>query len=100
MARFLTVGSFFIALASAFIFYTINHQTRIIINEVAYKQRLRDDLVIQIVSLKAKRAFLASADRIAAAAKALGMQPVSGDQLKFMYPVTINKAAKNYQVER
>ncbi len=84
MLRFFTFGAVVIALTSAFVLYTINTQTRRIALEISTKQRLKSGLINRIATLKAERAFLARAERIAPAAEALGMRPASGDQFRTM----------------
>lgn len=80
MLRFMMFGAILLMLASAFALYTIAQDTRRLAADVDKKQQQRDKLISDIAVLKAERAYLARAERIGPAARALGMRPAGGDQ--------------------
>ena len=80
MLRFMMFGAIVLTLASAFALYTIAQDTRRLAADVQAKQKQRDKLISAIAVLKAERAYLARAERIGPAARALGMRPANGNQ--------------------
>ncbi|HFB2048295.1 MAG: cell division protein FtsL [Hyphomicrobiaceae bacterium] len=100
MLHIFTFGAVFIAIVSAFILYNVNHQTRSFASQLSNKQKVKTELIRRIASLKAERAFLSRAERIADAAEALGMRPISGDQFVSMKSRTTEKAAKKHHHKR
>lgn len=80
--RPLTIASLFLALASAFLLYGINYDTRRLAAEIGQKERNADKTRGDIAVLKAERAHLARPDRIEPLARAQGLAPAAGHQFK------------------
>jgi cell division protein FtsL len=79
--RILIVSSTFLAIASAFLLYGLNYDTRRVEAEMHRLDRAADGARSDIAVLKAERAHLARPDRIEPIARAQGLAPVSGKQL-------------------
>jgi len=79
--RTLNLGVMVLALASAFVLYGINYDTRLMDKRLQEKERAIEEARSDIAVLKAERAHLARPERIAPLARALGMQPTSERQL-------------------
>ena len=73
--RLLTVTSAFLALASAFLLYGLNYDTRRLEIRVQTQERGAEATRADIAVLKAERAHLARPERIDPLARGLGMQP-------------------------
>lgn len=73
--RLLTVASAFLALASAFLLYGLNYDTRRLEAEVQGQERRADAARADIAILKAERAHLARPERIEPLARSLGLAP-------------------------
>jgi len=82
MLKFLTLGAFAAALASAFALYGINTRTRAVAAKVEAKERRKEELISSIAVLKAERAFRSRPQVIEPHARKLGMRPVQGTQFK------------------
>jgi cell division protein FtsL len=78
--RLMTLVAFFFALASAFLLYGINYDTRRIEALVHAKERAVERAQRDIAVLKAERALLARPERIEPLARAQGMRPMSGSE--------------------
>lgn len=76
--RLMTLVAFFFALASAFLLYGINYDTRRIEALVHVKEKAVEKAQRDIAVLKAERALLARPDRIEPLARAEGLRPMSG----------------------
>jgi cell division protein FtsL len=79
--RLLNVVSFCFAVASAFLLYSLNYETRRIEAEVQGKERAADKARSDIAILKAERSHLSRPERIDPLARAQGLQPPRPDQL-------------------
>lgn len=78
--RTLVVLSVFMTLASAFVLYAINYDTRRIAADVHRQERALEKARQDIAVLKAERAHLSRPERIAPHARALGLQPAKQHQ--------------------
>lgn len=84
------VASFFVMLASAFLLYGLNYDTRRLEARVQAQERDVEAARADIAILKAERAHLARPERIEALARAQGLAPpmrqqffgVAGDETK------------------
>lgn len=79
--RMLIVSSAFLALASAFLLYGLNYETRRIEANLQSLERAADKAKTDISILKAERAHLARPERIDPLARGLGLVPAGRDQL-------------------
>lgn len=79
--RILIVSATFLAIASAFLLYGLNYDTRRVEAEMHRLERAADKARSDIAVLKAERAHLARPGRIEPAARAQGLAPVAGRQL-------------------
>jgi cell division protein FtsL len=79
--RIVNLAAFALALASAFLLYGINYDTRLLETRVQGEERSIDEARNDIAVLKAERAHLARPERIEPIARALGLQPAAGQQL-------------------
>lgn len=94
MLRFMMFGAIALMLASAFGLYAITHETRQIAADVQDKTKRKEKLISSIAVLKAERAYLARAERIGPAARALGMRPATGEQFVDQAVVTAAPRAR------
>lgn len=78
--RLLVVASVLLALASAFLLYGIDYDTRRLEAEVQNAERKSDAMRADIAVLKAERAHLSRPERIEPLARALGLQPPTVQQ--------------------
>lgn len=76
--RMLTISSAFFALASAFLVYGLNYDTRILEAQVTAQEQAADKARSDIAILKADRALLSHPERIEPLARADGMVPLEG----------------------
>lgn len=79
--RTLNLGVMVLTLASAFLLYGINYDTRLMDKRLQEKERAIEKARGDIAVLKAERAHLARPERIEPLARALGLQPVSEQQM-------------------
>lgn len=79
--RMLIVSSAFLALASAFLLYGLNYETRRIEANLQGLERAADKAKTDIAILKAERAHLARPERIEPLARAQGLVPAGRSQL-------------------
>ena len=77
----LVLGSLMLALASAFLLYGINYDTRLMDLRLQENERAIEEARGDIAVLKAERAHLARPERIEPLARALGLEPISERQL-------------------
>lgn len=73
--RAATVSSVFLAIASAFLLYGLNYDTRVIEARVLAAERAAEAARGDIAVLKAERAHLVRPDRIEPLARAQGLRP-------------------------
>ena len=78
--RLLTIAAAFLTLASAFLLYGLNYDTRRIETRVRGQERAAEAARGDIAVLKAERAHLARPERIEPAARALGLKPIGERQ--------------------
>ena len=79
--RIIILGALILAIASAFVLYSSNYETRQLEASVAEQERAIDKARSDISVLKAERAHLGRPDRIEPLARALGLGPASEQQL-------------------
>ncbi len=79
--RMLIVSSAFLALASAFLLYGLNYETRRIEANLQMLERAADKAKTDIAILKAERAHLARPERIEPLARTYGLVPAGRNQL-------------------
>lgn len=79
--RLLSVSSFFLALASTFLLYSLNYNTRLLETKVAKQERRAEKLRSELAVLRAERAHLARPDRIEGLARAQGLRPLQNKQI-------------------
>jgi len=79
--RIVNLAAFALALASAFLLYGVNYDTRLLEGRVQGQERSIDEARNDIAVLKAERAHLARPERIEPIARGLGMQPAAERQL-------------------
>jgi len=81
MMRILMISAAFLALASAFLLYGLNYDTRRIEAELHALDRSADRARADIAILRAERAHLARPERIEPLARAQGLRPAAPAQL-------------------
>lgn len=79
--RTLSIGSVFLALASALMLYSVNYDTRTLERQVHAVQKKRDQISGELAVMRAERAYLARPDLIEKHARDLGMRPLDEKQL-------------------
>ncbi len=79
--RIVIIGALLLTLASAFVLYSSNYDTRQIEARVAEQERTIETARGDIAVLKAERAHLGRPERIEPLARALGLGPASEQQL-------------------
>ncbi len=79
--RLVNLAAFALALASAFLLYGINYDTRLLEARVQGEERAIDEARNDIAVLKAERAHLGRPERIEPIARAQGLQPAAERQL-------------------
>jgi cell division protein FtsL len=77
----LTLCALALALASAFLLYGINYDTRLLDERVQAQERAIEKARSDIAVLKAERAHLGRPDRIEPLARTLGLRPATDRQL-------------------
>lgn len=80
--RFFAISSIFLTIASAFAVYAITYDTIVVERQVHALERRIAKTRRDIAVLKAEYAHLARPERIAPAARALGLRPVRRDQFE------------------
>lgn len=78
--RSATLSAVFLAIASAFLLYGLNYDTRVIEARVQEAERAANAARGDIAVLKAERAHLARPDRIEPLARAQGLRPPAEKQ--------------------
>jgi cell division protein FtsL len=79
--RMINLAAFALAVASAFLLYGINYDTRLLESRVQGEERAIDEARNDIAVLKAERAHLARPERIEPIARGQGLQPAAEQQL-------------------
>ena len=79
--RLIILGALILTIASAFILYSSNYDTRLFEARVAEQERAIDKARSDISVLKAERAHLGRPERIEPLARALGLGPATEQQL-------------------
>jgi cell division protein FtsL len=79
--RIIILGALMLTLASAFVLYSSNYDTRQLEARVEEQERAIEKTRGDIAVLKAERAHLARPERIEPLARALGLGPASEQQL-------------------
>lgn len=79
--RLLSLSAMFLTLASAFLLYSLNYETRKLEAKVRAQEAVADTLRGDIAVLKAERAHLARPDRIEPLARAQGLRPLARHQI-------------------
>jgi cell division protein FtsL len=79
--RIVISGAFALALASAFLLYSSNYDTRLLEANVQAQERAIEQARSDIAVLKAERAHLGRPDRIEPLARAQGLGPATEQQL-------------------
>jgi len=76
-----TVGSVFLAVASALLLYGLSYDTRLVETEMLAFERQADRLRSDIAVLRAERAHLSRPERIAPLARIQGLGPTEQRQI-------------------
>jgi cell division protein FtsL len=79
--RILNIAAVFLALASAFLLYGLNYDTRMIEARLHAREREAERARADIAVLRAERAHLARPDRIEPLARGLGLEPLAARHL-------------------
>jgi cell division protein FtsL len=79
--RILNVAAVFLALASAFLLYGLNYDTRMIEARLHAREREAERARADIAVLRAERAHLARPERIEPLARGLGLEPLAARHL-------------------
>lgn len=79
--RLIILGALILTIASAFVLYSSNYDTRLFEARVAEQERAIDKARSDISVLKAERAHLGRPERIEPLARALGLGPATEQQL-------------------
>lgn len=79
--RMLVLSALVLTLASAFLLYGINYDTRRLEDRVQAQERAIEEARSDIAVLKAERAHLARPERIESIARANGLRPAAEQQL-------------------
>lgn len=79
--RILNIAAVFLTIASAFLLYGLNYETRRLEARLQHKERAAAQAKSDIAVLKAERGHLSRPDRIDALAQRLGLRPARTDQL-------------------
>ena len=79
--RLLSISAMFFALASAFLLYSLNYDSRRLEAQLHDQERLAEKFRGDIAVLKAERAHLARPERIEPFARAQGLKPVREHQV-------------------
>jgi len=79
--RILNIAAVFLALASAFLLYGLNYDTRMIEARLHAREREAERARADIAVLRAERAHLARPERIEPLARGLGLEPLGARHL-------------------
>lgn len=79
--RILNIAAGFLALASAFLLYGLNYETRLVESRLQAREAQAEKARGDIAVLKAERAHLARPDRIEPLARQQGLEPLSARHL-------------------
>lgn len=79
--RILNVAAVLMALASAFLLYGLNYDTRMVERQLQAREREAERARADIAVLRAERAHLARPDRIEPLARKLGLEPLAARHL-------------------
>ena len=79
--RLIILGTLILTIASAFVLYSSNYDTRLFEARLAEQERAIDKARSDISVLKAERAHLGRPERIEPLARALGLGPATEQQL-------------------
>jgi cell division protein FtsL len=79
--RILNIAAALLALASAFLLYGLNYDTRMIEGRLSQREREAERARADIAVLRAERAHLARPERIEPIARKLGLEPLSARHL-------------------
>lgn len=79
--RLLSTSALFFALASAFLLYSLNYDSRLLEATLQVKEKHAAELRSDLAVLKAERAHLARPDRIEPLARANGLKPMQQHQV-------------------
>jgi cell division protein FtsL len=79
--RLIILGALILAIASAFVLYSSNYDTRLLEARVAEQERAIEKARSDISVLKAERAHLGRPERIEPLARAVGLGPATEQQL-------------------
>lgn len=79
--RILNFAAFFFALASAFLLYSLNYDTRVLEARVQEKEQAANRARSDIAVLKAEKSHLSRPGRIDSYARAQGLAPPRPDQM-------------------
>ncbi len=90
--RFITTSSIFLALASAFLLYGLNYDTRQLEARVQDEERGVEKARSDIAVLKAERAYLARPERIEPLARAQGLAAATDKQFARDVPIVVGAA--------
>jgi cell division protein FtsL len=90
--RIVILAALILTLASAFVLYASNYDTRLIEARLEEQERTIEKARGDIAVLKAERAHLARPERIAPLAKGLGLAPASEQQLAATPEAALAKA--------
>jgi cell division protein FtsL len=90
--RIIISGALALALASAFLLYSSNYDTRLLEASVQAQERAIEQARSDIIVLKAERAHLGRPDRIEPLARAQGLRPATEEQLAAGPEQALNRA--------
>jgi len=80
----LSISALFLAIASAFLLYSLNYDSRLLAAKVQAQEQYAEKLRGDIAVLKAERAHLARPERIEPLARAQGLKPLDERQVVTM----------------
>lgn len=92
--RFLTTASVFLALASAFLLYGLNYDTRQLEARVQQQERAVATARGDIAVMRAERAHLTRPERIEPLARAQGLAAASDKQFAREVPMVVGVASR------
>lgn len=79
--RLMNIAAFFFAVASAFLLYSLNYETRRLEAHIQAQERAAQKAKSDIAVLKAERGHLSRPERIDPIARSQGLAPPRADQL-------------------
>ncbi|KWT64300.1 MULTISPECIES: cell division protein FtsL [Hyphomicrobium] len=91
--RIIILGALLATIASAFVLYSSNYDTRLLEEQVAKQERAIERARSDIAVLKAERAHLGRPARIEPLARALGLGPASERQLAPSVAAALDRAS-------